>query len=108
LLLWFLQPSVSSIDFIVDENSAAVVKTSEIAPDAFFKFYPNPVSETLQIELPNEESEVTMTNAQGIRMAYQMENDASAQIMVKDWPAGIYFLTVKQGNRIFTERIFKN
>jgi Carboxypeptidase regulatory-like domain/Secretion system C-terminal sorting domain len=102
------QPSVTSIDFIVDENSAAVVKTTEVAPASFFKIYPNPVSETLQIKLPEGKSELTLVNAQGIRVAFQEENGSNAQIMVKDLPAGIYFLTVKQGGRIFTERIFKN
>ncbi|HRI58156.1 MAG TPA: T9SS type A sorting domain-containing protein, partial [Saprospiraceae bacterium] len=92
------QPSVTSANFKVDENSIAL-PVQDIFPDKPVKIFPNPAHDMLTIELPAS-AELTLTNAQGQIVQHTLENGAVTRLPLHDLPAGIYFLTARMANSI--------
>jgi hypothetical protein len=64
-----------------------------------FKLYPNPASDYLHIELQHE-ARVTIFNTQG-KLMYQTSTQENT-IPVSEFPNGLYFLRVEDGNKIET------
>ena len=71
------------------------------------KIYPNPVSDFLQIELPeNEKVAVFMFNIQG-KIIFSKEIYGTTAIDLQNFKSGIYILKVKNSRQICTQKIIK-
>lgn len=72
------------------------------------KLSPNPVSEILKVELEKEVSEGTMEiyNSQGQQVKIVPVNGMVQYLNVKELPDGIYFFTLKEGNRLLSSGKF--
>jgi endo-1,3(4)-beta-glucanase len=69
-----------------------------------FKYYPNPVSDILNLELPLGESEITLYDLAGKRITRQKVFSSLYNYDMRKHPAGIYFFEVRhQGEK----KIFK-
>ncbi len=86
--------------------------TSEILSQSLIALYPNPTSEVLNIELENPsfiEKKIEIHNMAGQSIFKQnWQNDAQKQqIEVGDFPAGIYFLSVKTKEGVIVKKWVK-
>ena len=90
------QPSVTGVEFKVDENSISL-PTQEIILEKAVRIFPNPVHGVLTVELPSA-AELTLSNAQGQAVLKTQENGAFARLSLHGMPSGIYFLTVRMAN----------
>ena len=90
------QPSVTGVEFKVDENSISL-PTQEIILEKAVRIFPNPVHDVLTVEFPSA-AELTLSNAQGQAVLKTQENGAFARLSLHGMPSGIYFLTVRMAN----------
>lgn len=66
--------------------------------------YPNPVSDKLNINVPNtDEVSIKAFNAMGVEML-NMDMDESSVIGVQDWPEGVYVLNIYQYDQLIESR----
>lgn len=73
------------------------------------QFYPNPTEGELNIDLPEGAYEIKLRDIKGV-LLQKLETTASTQLMVTDYPAGLYFiqLTDQLNNRVKIKKIIKN
>lgn len=87
------QPSISNLDFKVDDNSA-VLPVQNLAGLAPVRVSPNPAHEQITVVLPAA-AELTLTNTQGQTMLQKQENAGTARLQLPQLPTGIYFMTIR-------------
>jgi cytochrome c peroxidase len=73
------------------------------------QLYPNPTAGELNIDLPAGEYEIRLRDIKGV-LLQKLEAQESTQIMMTDYPAGLYFiqLTDPLNNRVKIKKIIKN
>jgi Secretion system C-terminal sorting domain len=61
--------------------------------------YPNPAADRFTLELPPYENptEIQLTDAQGRTIKMLQTTESTAEINSADYPAGVYFVQVRQG-----------
>ncbi|MCP4312694.1 MAG: T9SS type A sorting domain-containing protein, partial [Bacteroidetes bacterium] len=109
--VYTLQITVTDGELIATE--IVVVEVTEItgiAPvlEPALQLYPNPVSGILNLELQNTGevySTVKLFNITGQAVFNAKIAKSRLQIDVRDLDAGLYIITVKSGEHVFTERI---
>lgn len=96
---------LKAIDAVVD---AATVGVSAADP-LRLEIYPNPVQERLSINLPDEGNyRAVIYNLQGNTvLAQQATGDATLQMEVANFPAGMYSIAVYSGHRVMTGKFVK-
>jgi hypothetical protein len=119
--------SLSDDCFVLSETFVTVIRdttgancitaTFEVNPADFnLSMKPNPVSQMLFVEWSSDQFEgdelnVQLYNANGVQMTQFVERPLGLnhrfEINVQNYPAGVYLLQVRDGNRIRTERFIK-
>lgn len=86
-------PDYTSIDDVVKNN---------------LKIFPNPMKDNLTIELEGlKVDEILLYNTLG-RMVYRLSKESNlSNINTSLLPVGVYFVKIKSGNLIFTEKVCK-
>lgn len=75
---------------------------------ATWKVFPNPANDILNVTLPSlneEKAIVTIFDLSGRMMLQETANAAQFEVNVSQIPAGMYILTVKNGNDLHTEKV---
>jgi hypothetical protein len=90
------QPSLTNVNFKVDENSVAL-PTQEVDLENLVKIFPNPTRDVLTVELPAS-AELTLSNTQGQTILRTFENSPQRRLSLRDLPGGIYFLIVRMAS----------
>ncbi len=75
-------------------GSCKLVSTDEPFQEMTLKYYPNPVTNFLNIELPAGENEIEMYDLTGRVLATSTISERLFTYDMTDYPAGIYFITV--------------
>ena len=94
-------------------NITGGLRTSESAKAelADYKLFPNPTSDVLNLVLPAEHKaadvQVEVFDARGASMK-QVRYDGSGLLEVRQLPAGVYTLRLKDGNTVVHQRFVKN
>lgn len=69
-----------------------------------FRVYPNPANDYLKIETADKITNLKIVNIQG-QVVLSKENQITNNINISKLNAGVYFITVKTENNIFTEKL---
>lgn len=72
-----------------------------------FKYYPNPVVNTLMIESANTMSKISIRNLVGQEVVRVTPNSLKTQVNMNDLNNGVYFVTVNIGNSQKTFKVIK-
>jgi hypothetical protein len=72
--------------------------------------YPNPASTLLNLELPGNTAEmnVMIFNSTGAMVAQFVMNDTQKQIDLQAYPAGLYFVRVQGGGKLFRKSFVRD
>ena len=84
-------------------------KENDISGSGIY-FYPNPVSESLQINLGTgnaTESQIRLNDALGKTIFEETMSHKSPEINFSSFPAGIYFLVIRNGYAVHRFRVVK-
>lgn len=99
------QPSLTNVNFKVDENSVAL-PTQNIVAEKLVKIFPNPTHDLLTVEIPAA-AELTLTNMQGQTILRTHENGPQARLSLSELPGGIYFLNVRMASGLQILKVVK-
>lgn len=89
------------------EPNCRPTSTSELFPDMLdFAVFPNPAREVLHIQGEGQFA-VSIYSLDGKIHLSEEELFQTAALEIRDFPAGIYFLQIRQGNQLLTKRIVK-
>ncbi|WP_417611863.1 alkaline phosphatase PhoX [Owenweeksia hongkongensis] len=91
-------------------DAVIVKKNAEASAEgaASFAVYPNPTSGVINIALPQATaSEVMIFNING-KLMYHADAQTEVEVDLSAYPAGVYFLKVKNGSENFTEKLIKH
>lgn len=71
--------------------------------------FPNPCTDQLQVKLAGSSinSQVVLMNTNGQVLERILSNDPIAELNMGPYPAGLYFVQVVQGNRVFSQKVVK-
>jgi len=69
--------------------------------------YPNPFNQTITVENLENATQITISNILGQTVLAIPVTNASMVINTADLEKGIYIITAKNGNKVFTNRIVK-
>ncbi|GGD16705.1 T9SS type A sorting domain-containing protein [Flavobacterium orientale] len=73
-----------------------------------FKYYPNPVSDVLNLSYSQTINEVTVFNFLGQQIITKQNNDLQAQVLMSDLPNGTYLVKVTTENGEHIVKVVKN
>lgn len=71
--------------------------------------YPNPTTDQVSIQIPNsaDNSVLKVLNLAGSIMLERKVSSKQMNINLKDWPKGIYLISVQQGNEVYNAKLVK-
>jgi Secretion system C-terminal sorting domain/Polysaccharide deacetylase len=98
---------IVNLDFSIYTGST---HTQDLANPSVFHLFPNPASDILTIQPLSEMAEmceITLTDASGKILKAARFSSKSYDLDVKMLPAGLYFMSLKQGGSIFTDKFIK-
>ncbi len=87
-------------------NITGVENINVVSDD--INFFPNPVSNIVQIKANSNIKQISVFNYLGQQIYQNKPNSLNSEIDVFEWNAGIYFITIKTTNGIYTEKLIKN
>ena len=100
-------PTYFCIDNVT--TSDGTVSADDIFKEDLFEIYPNPTSDFIVIEnKETEKFEVTIYDFYGKRIYNNTFSNAQEQIQLAHLAKGIYFVEIRNGDKIGTQRIIKN
>lgn len=70
--------------------------------------YPNPVHEMLFIDTKTQNTEVEIFDVMGKKVQTSFLSQNSPQIDMKNFPQGIYFLKIFDGEKYYSQKVIKN
>ncbi len=84
---------------------------SIVAENSKIDVFPNPVSETINLNFSDNKSEninISVLNLQGQLLYNVTQTSNELKIDVSSYPKGLYFVKVKSDENVITEKIIKN
>ena len=69
--------------------------------------WPNPATDRVTLSHPTPIQHVEVLNAEGRRIFVHHPESEQLDILISDWPSGIYFLTAHAGNQVITRKFIK-
>lgn len=104
--IYYHQKDGTGIFYIYLRYRTGITGINEQTNTEDFKVYPNPTNNIFNIILPNPSEHFTISVYSSLgQELFKMSNKTS--IDISNFPKGIYFLTVKNYNRIMTTKIVK-
>jgi hypothetical protein len=83
------------------------IRTQKLPAD--IHVYPNPANHFVTISVtPKNRSAITIYNAQGIEKFKSEKDKQIHTVDISEYPSGIYFVKVADGNSSYLHRIVKN
>jgi peptidoglycan/xylan/chitin deacetylase (PgdA/CDA1 family) len=101
------ETKILNLDFTNAPRSTATI---EHTPNSLFRLFPNPVGDILNLEMLHETTEnidVTVFGVLGKKVIKARFHEKSSRFDVKTLPTGLYFISVKYKNQIFSDKFFK-
>lgn len=99
------------VDFDEKITNSKVIAVTIENTKPVFEIYPNPVSETLNIRLSEEEidfpMEIYLVDAAGRQIAYVVVEDVQMSMEVSNLEKGFYFLQIRTNHQFFNQRFLK-
>lgn len=100
------KPAIKELNFKADEDSS-VLPAPEAGAKTKLAVWPNPASTSVTVELLPGENLLTLRNALG-SVVYQIgTQDEQANIPLGSLPVGVYLLSVRNGERIVSQQVYK-
>lgn len=100
------KPAVKELNFKADEDSS-VLPAPEVGAKTKLAVWPNPASTSVTVELLPGENLLTLRNALG-SVVYQIgTQDEQANIPLGSLPVGVYLLSVRNGERVVSQQVYK-
>ncbi len=107
-------PSVSGIDFIVDEDSASTVSIENILETESLEAFPNPVSDNFYLRWNSRKDAeifISLTDINGRIIQSEridlFEGTNTHQLEMKQLPAGIYIVNIINGKDSVSRKVVK-
>ncbi|WP_177189452.1 cellulose binding domain-containing protein [Chitinophaga sp. YR573] len=90
-------------------GTATRVAVKSDVPKALIKMYPNPVADVLiiQIDKVADNAVVHVFNNNGVIVHTQRLTNAINTVDVKNWVQGVYYVKIKNGDAVTTEKVIK-
>lgn len=85
-----------------------VTKSMELISSSGFIMYPNPNHDVLTIVLSNEQEQnmiIDISDSFGRKILHQEVENNIVNLSTSNWAKGIYFVTLRQKSRIFTQKL---
>ena len=100
---------MGGFSFRMDIDEAAKKTVSFTAVSQGINIYPNPTSGLLSITLPYAEvaHEVALFDMNG-KMIDSKASNSQIQMDLSSYPNGVYFVKIKSGDKVITEKVVKN
>lgn len=103
-------------DFIYEpankNSTTPQVNVIKELPESLIRFYPNPASDVLHIELPDSQKEIVIRfhDINGRKVFYQKINaqNSGLSVNISELSNGVYFVELISGNRLKTLKFVKN
>ena len=116
---WAMDPSKATypdsfkVDYVRVYQFDSSTSSTSIEEDKTIMVYPNPVEQTLSVDLPDGVSGIESSNMQIINTSGQVLKtfqrvDRYAELAVGDLSPGLYFLTVRLKDDVYTQKFMKN
>lgn len=96
--------SAAEFEFFVYPDAALSLDSNEFES---FKYFPNPVKNTLNIEARNSMSQISIHNIVGQKVKELSPNSLNAEVNMNALNKGVYFVTVIVNNTSKTFRVIK-
>lgn len=98
---------LGSVDFNGEINYSDVIEIEMMQPADLFTLSPNPCDNVINIQLFDQSAPFTLTiyDIQGRALYYTQTTDGVAEIDVKDFAPGIYFVQVNFGNTTAVKKV---
>ncbi|MDN3493094.1 T9SS type A sorting domain-containing protein [Winogradskyella bathintestinalis] len=93
-----------NFDFFIYPDPALSVDSNSFES---FKYYPNPVKNTLTVEARSSISQISIHNIMGQKVVETIPNNLTTSVDMNDLETGVYFVTVKINNALKTFRVIK-
>jgi hypothetical protein len=100
----FSNNTTESFDLLVYPDASLSVETNNFET---FKYYPNPVVNTLTIEAKNTISSVSIYNIVGQQVQFENPNNLKTTVNMDELKDGVYFVTITINNSSKTIKIIK-
>jgi hypothetical protein len=94
----------------VDQNGKYLytsVRLIKISNENKLYIWPNPSADMLNIQIPFTEAIIEIYNAAGKMIWGKTTGNTINTVPVKNWPAGVYMIQVRNGNDKLTEKFIK-
>lgn len=106
-LIWGTEPSPLNLGNAVQQSAATI--SALPAGEVTIGIYPNPATDILYVTVPvlRKQAQVSITAASGKLMLTKKLTRTREEIAVGQWSAGLYFVTVHNGNQVITQKILK-
>ncbi len=98
----------TNIDYAWNEDSVSTSGVSDETGKDVFAVYPNPSNDNVTVDLSafmNELVTIRIINALGQQLFLQKSSAQLFSINIQTWAEGIYFLSVENNEKRFTEKI---
>lgn len=93
----------------VDSITVGIIDAANA--DAKFSVYPNPTTNDVTINLSNFDNEAVSISVNDVfgRLVYRVEEEvvSNKKINTTDWADGIYIVSVKSGDNVYTKKLIK-
>jgi len=83
------------------------VSTKELYQNMDLKYYPNPVTNQLNIELPTGKNEIEIYNLTGVLLQTAISSEPIFTYDMKNLPSGMYFIRVVNGDKRAILKVIK-
>ncbi len=92
-------------DFMIQQNTASPVK--QISESKFNSIFPNPATDKISLYSSEDSSVVRFYSVYGELIMEFFATFGTNEININTLPAGIYFVEINNGNKIFTQKLIK-
>ena len=92
---------------IVDDKKSAEAKASVSKSNLQVEIYPNPTSGIVNVNFATAGYELVLFDMNGKLLKQQTANEQNTILNISQFPSGIYFLTVKSGDKVYTQKVVK-
>ncbi|MEL6864161.1 MAG: T9SS type A sorting domain-containing protein [Bacteroidota bacterium] len=107
------EPSSTSNDFLVDEDSIAT-GVNDLIDQSKLLLFPNPVADQLTLSLSLAESqrvELSISTIEGRKVLIRQQDlqlgEQQIELNVAELPSGLYFLNLRDGKSVISQRFVK-
>ncbi len=92
---------------VADKKVATANARASVASNLLMEVYPNPASGNVNVHYETAGYELMVFDMNGKMMSQQQVDGQDASLDISEYAAGVYFVKVKSGDKVITEKLIK-